>query len=121
AGGLCRLESVQNAVDQARNVAAGLTGRAAPYRAVPWFWSEQGDLRLQIAGLTMGHDRGVRRGAEGSRDHSIFCFRGGRLIGIESINRPADHMAGRRLLAGTHQLTPDQAADPSFDLKSLSR
>lgn len=118
APGRVRLESVQNAVDQARCVAARLVGRPAPYAAVPWFWSDQGDLRLQMVGLTAGHDTAVLRGEVAEGRFSVFCFKGGRLIGIESVNRPADHMVGRRLLAGEPDLTPEQAADPAFDLKA---
>jgi len=118
ADGTTRLESVQNAVDQARCVAARLAGRPVPYAAVPWFWSDQGELRLQIAGLTAGHDRAVLRGDPGEGRFSVFCFRAGRLIGVESVNRPADHMAGRRILAEASELTPEQAADPGYDLKA---
>ncbi len=118
ADGMARLESVQNAVDQARCVAARLAGRPAPYAAVPWFWSDQGELRLQIAGLTAGHDQAVPRGDADSGRFSVFCYREGRLIGIESVNRPADHIAARRLLATAPDLTPDQAADPAHDLKA---
>jgi 3-phenylpropionate/trans-cinnamate dioxygenase ferredoxin reductase subunit len=113
-----RLESVQNAVDQARAVARRLAGQPAPYGAVPWFWSDQRDLRLQIAGLTLGFDDAVLRGEPESGSFSVFCFRNDRLVGIESVNRPADHIAGRRLLAGTPDLTPEQAADPDYDLKA---
>jgi 3-phenylpropionate/trans-cinnamate dioxygenase ferredoxin reductase subunit len=118
AGGRVRLESVQNAVDHARCVAARLVGRRSPYNSVPWFWSDQGDLRLQIVGLTNGHDTTVIRGEAESGKFSVFCFRGAKLLGIESVNRPGDHMAGRRLLAGMPTLTHEQAADQSFDLKA---
>jgi len=113
-----RLESVQNAVDQARTVARRLAGRPGAYAAVPWFWSDQRDLRLQIAGLTQGYDQAVLRGDPESGSFSVFCFRAGRLIGIESVNRPADHIAGRRLLAAAPALTPQQAADTDYDLKA---
>jgi 3-phenylpropionate/trans-cinnamate dioxygenase ferredoxin reductase subunit len=118
ADGPVRLESVQNAVDQARCVAARLVGRAFAYNSVPWFWSDQGDLRLQIVGLVHGYDTAVTRGEPDSGKFSVFCFRGSKLLGIESVNRPADHMAGRRLLAGGAGLSPEQAADQSFDLKA---
>jgi 3-phenylpropionate/trans-cinnamate dioxygenase ferredoxin reductase subunit len=118
AHGRVRLESVQNCVDQARAVAAHLTGKPAAYDRVPWFWSDQRDLKLQIAGLTLGQDRTVLRGDPESGAFSVFCFRGGRLIGVESVNRPLDHMIARRLLLGEPRLTPEEAADPSFDLKA---
>lgn len=116
AGCRTRLESVQNAIDHARVLAAGLMGHSVPYGRVPWFWSDQGSLKLQIAGLTAGYDQQMVRGNPAERRFSVLCFRSGRLIGIESINRPADHAAGRRLLAGSG-LTPEQAADPAFDLR----
>ena len=117
-GALIRLESVQNAVDQARCVARRIAGKPEPYAAVPWFWSDQRDLKLQMVGLTGGCDRTVVRGAPESRAFSVFCFRGDRLLGIESVNRAADHMFGRRLLAAGQSISPDEAADPSFDLKA---
>lgn len=113
-----RLESVQNCVDQARAVAARLAGKPVAYDKVPWFWSDQRDLKLQIAGLTIGHDRAVLRGDPESGGFSVFCFRDGRLAGVESVNRPLDHMIARRLLADEPRLTPDEAADPDFDLKA---
>jgi 3-phenylpropionate/trans-cinnamate dioxygenase ferredoxin reductase subunit len=120
AAGRVRLESVQNGVDQAREVAAAITGkRAAPYDKVPWFWSDQRDLKLQIAGITAGHDAAVLRGDPDSASFSVFCFAGDRLIGVESVNRPADHIVARRLLAAADPLlTPAQAADESYDLKA---
>ena len=116
-----RLESVQNAVDQGRCVADRLAGRPAPYRKVPWFWSDQGDLKLQIAGITIGHDTSVLRGDPADRNFSVFCFRGRRLIGVESVNRTADHVVARRLLAGDPELSPEQAADEGYDLRSHAR
>ena len=115
AGRRFRLESVQNATDQARVVARKLTGKPALYDALPWFWSDQGDLKLQIAGLNMGCDTFVTRGETASRS---FGFSGGRLRVVESVNRAADHMIARRLIAAGAALTPDEAADPAFDLKA---
>jgi 3-phenylpropionate/trans-cinnamate dioxygenase ferredoxin reductase subunit len=117
-GGSLRLESVQNATDHARCVAARLTGDAKVYDGQPWFWSDQGDDKLQIAGLTTGYDRVVVRGDPVQKAFSAFCYKAGRLVGIESINRAGDHMFGRRLLAANGSITPEQAADPGFDLKS---
>jgi 3-phenylpropionate/trans-cinnamate dioxygenase ferredoxin reductase subunit len=116
-----RLESVQNAVDQGRCVAERLAGRPVPYQKVPWFWSDQGDLKLQIAGITIGHDTSVLRGDPAKRNFSVFCFRAGRLIGVESVNRTADHVVARRLLAGDPELSPEQAADEGFDLRAHAR
>jgi 3-phenylpropionate/trans-cinnamate dioxygenase ferredoxin reductase component len=116
-----RLESVQNAVDQGRCVAAHIAGQPTPYDKVPWFWSDQGDLKLQIAGITTGHDASVLRGDPESGHFSVFCYRTGRLIGVESVNQTADHVVARRLLAGEPGLTPEQAADESFDLRAHAR
>jgi 3-phenylpropionate/trans-cinnamate dioxygenase ferredoxin reductase subunit len=117
-GGSLRLESVQNATDHARCVAARLTGDAKTYDGLPWFWSDQGDDKLQIAGLTTGYDRVVMRGDRAQRSFSAFCYRSGQLVGIESINRAADHVFGRKILGLNRSITPEQAADVSFDLKS---
>lgn len=117
-GGSWRLESVQNATDHARCVAARLTGDRKPYDSHPWFWSDQGDDKLQIAGLTTGYDRIVLRGDPARKAFSAFCYKGDRLLGIESINRAGDHMFGRRLQGMDRSITPEQAADESFDLKS---
>jgi 3-phenylpropionate/trans-cinnamate dioxygenase ferredoxin reductase subunit len=121
ANGRVRLESVQNAVDQARSVAAYIAGKPAAYDKVPWFWSDQGDLKLQIAGITAGHDTAVLRGDPGGGRFSVFCYRAGRLIGVESVNHTADHVVARRLLAGNPNLTPEQAADASYDLRAHVR
>ena len=119
--GRVRLESVQNAVDQGRCVAANIAGKPAPYDKVPWFWSDQGDLKLQIAGITAGHDTAVLRGDPDSGHFSLFCYRGGRLIGVESVNQTADHVVARRLLAGEPKLKLEQAADLSYDLRAHAR
>jgi 3-phenylpropionate/trans-cinnamate dioxygenase ferredoxin reductase subunit len=117
-GGSLRLESVQNATDQARCVAARLTGDAKTYDGLPWFWSDQGEDKLQIAGLTTGYDRVVVRGDRGQRSFSAFCYKSGQLVGIESINRASDHVFGRRVLGLNRSIEPEQAADMSFDLKA---
>jgi 3-phenylpropionate/trans-cinnamate dioxygenase ferredoxin reductase subunit len=114
-----RLESVQNAADQAQHVAAQIVGRASPYRSVPWFWTDQYDIKLQMAGISQGHDRTVTRGNPESSKLSVFYFRQNRLLAIDSINRPLDHMIGRKLIAAGASVTPEQAADESVDLKKL--
>ena len=116
--GTVRIESVQNAIDQGRCLAARLNGRPAPYAALPWFWSDQGPHKLQIAGLSGPSDASVRRG-EGPA-FSVFRFRAGALSAVESVDRAGDHMIARRLLAAGTALTPEQAADPAFDLKALA-
>ncbi|MBU6448492.1 MAG: FAD-dependent oxidoreductase [Rhodospirillales bacterium] len=119
--GTIRLESVQGAVDQAYCVANCLTGHPISYGSLPWFWSEQGSLRLQIAGLTQPHDQTVVREteADGKGGLSVYCFRSGRLIGVESVNRPLDHALARRLLvSGKEMPTPEEVANPAFALKT---
>ena len=117
-GGSLRLESVQNATDHARCVAARLTGDARTYDGLPWFWSDQGPDKLQIAGLTTGYDRVVVRGDPAQRSFSAFCYKGAQLVGIESVNRAADHVFGRKILGTAKSIAPEQAADPAFDLKA---
>jgi 3-phenylpropionate/trans-cinnamate dioxygenase ferredoxin reductase subunit len=114
-----RLESVQNAADQSKALASTLSGRPTPYNAAPWFWSDQGPYRLQIAGVTQGYDTAVTRGNVASGRFSMFCYRNDRLIGVESLNQASDHMIARRLLAGQVELRSAHAADLSFDLRAL--
>jgi 3-phenylpropionate/trans-cinnamate dioxygenase ferredoxin reductase subunit len=117
-GAPLRLESVQNATDHARCVAERLTGKVKDYDGLPWFWSDQGPDKLQIAGLTTGYDKVVVRGDREQGAFSAFCYKSETLVGIESINRAGDHMFGRRLLGANRSITPEQAADTSFDLKA---
>ncbi len=122
-GGTLRLESVQNAVDQARALASRLTGAPAPYAALPWFWSTQGEARLQIAGLAPPPGPGqlsVLRGGQGDGRLSVFVYEGDRLRAVETVNRPADHMLARKLLGLGCPVTPAQAGDDTFDLKALA-
>ncbi|WP_319024989.1 NAD(P)/FAD-dependent oxidoreductase [Nisaea nitritireducens] len=114
-----RLESVQNAVDQAKTAAAALLGDAEPYHEVPWFWSDQAEAKLQIAGLSDGSEEAVLRGDPESGSFSAFLFADGKLRCVESVNKAGDHALGRRLLAVDAGLTPEQAADPDFDLRAL--
>jgi 3-phenylpropionate/trans-cinnamate dioxygenase ferredoxin reductase subunit len=116
-GAPLRLESVQNATDQARCVAARLVGDKKSYDGLPWFWSDQGPNKLQIAGLTTGYDQVVVRGDPSQGSFSAFCYKAGRLIGIESVNRGSDHVFGRRILSVNGSIAPHQAADPNFNLK----
>lgn len=114
-----RLESVQNACDQARCVARRIAGQPAPYDAVPWFWTDQGPHKLQMAGLPAPGGQDVVRGDASGTTFSVFSFVDGRLACVESLNSPADHMLARRLLTKGAAVTPQQAADASFELKSL--
>ncbi|MCE6952593.1 FAD-dependent oxidoreductase [Cereibacter sphaeroides] len=117
-GGRLRLESVQNAIDQAELVAANMLGAGLDYRPVPWFWSDQYDTKLQIAGLNLGYDRVVTRGPEGSAV-SFWYYCGEELLAVDAMNDPRAYMAGKRLIEAGR--SPDAAlvADPAVPLKSL--
>jgi len=123
-GDRVRLESVQNATEHARALARVLCGRGTGYDAVPWFWSVQGGIRLQIAGLTAEGDVEVLLGSPASAQFSVLLFRSDRLVAVESINRAADHVAARRILASGAACGPLSVADataPDFNLKEFSR
>ena len=120
-GARTRLESVQNATDQARHTARSILGRSERYAGLPWFWSQQGPLKLQIAGLGRHGDETVLRGDPASGSFSVFCYRDGELAAVESVNRPADHMAARRLLTQGRSISPQDAVDPDFDFKAFSQ
>ncbi|AOB30841.1 pyridine nucleotide-disulfide oxidoreductase [Bordetella sp. H567] len=115
----CRIESVQNANDMARTAAATLVGRTEPHVSLPWFWSDQYDLKLQMAGLSAGATEYAVRGSVEQRKFSVFYFRGEHLAAVDSVNRPQDHMLARKLLAARVPVEPAQARDAGFDLKSL--
>jgi 3-phenylpropionate/trans-cinnamate dioxygenase ferredoxin reductase subunit len=115
-----RLESVQNATDQARVAADTLCGKLAPYRVLPWFWSDQYDLKLQIAGLSQGYDEVVTRGDRDSgRSFAAFYLKGGRVIAVDAVNRPPEFMTGKKLI--TEGLAVDRArlADPNVPVRGL--
>ena len=116
-----RLESVQNAVDQGRAVARRLVGKPKPYDDLAWFWSDQQDLKLMIAGLSHGVDQWVVRGDLAARAFSTFGFRAGKLAVVESVNRAGDHAAAKQIIGTTKTLTPEEAADPAFDLRGLAK
>jgi 3-phenylpropionate/trans-cinnamate dioxygenase ferredoxin reductase component len=115
-----RLESVQNAVDQAKCVARAIMGNSMPYTEVPWFWTDQYEIRFQMAGLAAGYDQSALRGSVENRKFSVFYFKQGRLLAVDSVNRLGDHLAARKLLAAGTALAPEQAGDESVDLKKLA-
>ena len=117
-GGDVRLESVQNATDQARLAARTITGHADAYSAVPWFWSDIGDMKLQMVGLTAGGDSHVVLGDLPDNKFSIYHYAGDRLLGIESVNRPGDHMLGRKMLGAGFSPTPETVAMGPDGLKA---
>ena len=118
--GRVRIESVQNAVAQAATAAATLLGLPPQPAVVPWFWSHQGDLKLQIAGLSTGYDATVLRGDPDAERFSVLYYRRDRLLAIDTVNSPADYMVVRRLLGQGGTIAPELAADPAVSLKDLA-
>lgn len=114
-----RLESIQAANDLARAAASLLVGAPQPYAAVPWFWSDQYDAKLQMAGLMAADDEVVVRGDPAGGRFTVFCLRKGRMAAVHTASRPAEHMLGRKLVAAGASASAAQLADESFDLKSL--
>lgn len=115
-GAMVRLESVQNAIDQAEAVAANILGADRPYDPKPWFWSDQYDLKLQIAGLNLGHDRVVVRPGPAP---SHWYFQGDRLLAVDALGDARAYMIGKRLIESGRSPDPAVLADPSADLKAL--
>lgn len=118
-GATIRLESVQNATDQATTVAKHICGIEAPYEAVPWFWSNQYDIRLQTIGLSTGYDRTVVRGQLESRNFSVIYLKSGKIVAFDCVNAVKDYVQGKALVVGGVQADPAKLADPSIPLKSL--
>lgn len=118
-GGPLRLESVQNATDMAKTVAKTIAGTPTPYDIAPWFWSNQGPAKLQIAGLADAGDTVVERGDRAAGKFSLYLFRDGVLAAVESVNAPGDHVSARKLFERGATLTIEQVSDPAFDIKSF--
>jgi len=114
-----RLESVQNAIDQAENLARNIMGAEEPYLPHPWFWSDQYDVKLQIAGLNTGYDRIVTRG--GGDAVSYWYYKGDDLLAVDAMNDPRAYMVGKRLIEAGKSPASDLVADSDTDLKSLLR
>jgi len=114
-----RLESVHNALEQAKTVARNICGDDLHYAQVPWFWSDQYDLKLQIAGISNGYDRTVLRGDPTNRAFSCLYLRDGQLIAIDSINSPKDFMQSKALIANHAAISPDTLADVDVALKDM--
>lgn len=114
-----RLESVPNALEQARAAASALCGKPKPNHSVPWFWSDQYDLKLQMVGLSAGYDRFVLRGSLTSHNFTGFYLRGGLVIAVDAVNRPLDFMIAKRLAASATMVDIEALADESVPLKEL--
>ncbi|WP_299616911.1 NAD(P)/FAD-dependent oxidoreductase [Pelagibius sp.] len=118
-GGRVRLESVGNAIDQAEATAASMMGGTAGYRARPWFWSDQYDVKLQIAGLSAGYDKTVVRAGGGARAQSVWYYRGDELLAVDAMNDPRSYMMGKRWIEAGESPPAEALADPQSDLKAL--
>lgn len=114
-----RLESVQNAHDMAACAARGIMGEAEPYNALPWFWSNQYDLKLQTVGLSLGHDAEVIRGSIEERSFSVVYLREGRVIALDCVNRTRDYAQGRKLVEARAVIAPELLADSEAALKDM--
>ena len=115
-----RLESVQNAIDQAKHAAYAMVGRPHPYREVPWFWSDQYDLKLQIAGLARDGDRIVVRGDPAARKFAVFHLREGAVAAVEAVNAPPEYLVGRKLIADGARIAPERLADTAIPMKNIA-
>lgn len=114
-----RLESVPNAVEQAKTAAAAICGKQVAYDQVPWFWSDQYDIKLQTAGLLSGYDQAIVRGEPESKKFSVAYLRDDRLIALDAINSPGDFMVARKLIAAKATPDPVRLTDASEPLKEL--
>lgn len=116
-GAMIRLESVQNAIDQAEAVARNILGKNEKYEPKPWFWSDQYDVKLQIAGLNTGYERVVARVAEGARSH--WYYKENTLLAVDAMNDPRGYMIGKRLIEAGKSPAPEVVGNPETDLKPL--
>ncbi len=118
-GGRLRLESVPNAIDMAECVADNMLGEAREYHAKPWFWSDQYDVKLQIAGLNAGYDRTILRPGDKPGTQSVWYYKGETLLAVDAMNDARAYMIGKRLVEAGKSPAPETVADPATDLKSL--
>jgi 3-phenylpropionate/trans-cinnamate dioxygenase ferredoxin reductase subunit len=114
-----RLESVDNAVEQGKTAAANICGRPARHEHVPWFWSDQYEVKLQIAGLSEGYDQTVLRGDPDSGHFALYYLRGGELLAVDAVSSPKDFMTGKRWIGERKCPDPALLADPAVDLKTI--
>lgn len=118
-GRMARLESVHNAIEGAKIVAAAIAGKPAPALEAPWFWSDQYDLKLQIAGLFQGYDRIAVRGDMAKRAFAVFYYQAGRLIAVDAVSSPADYLGAKMLIQSGRSLPPELITDTSRPMKEL--
>ena len=110
---------MQNATDQGKAAGAAIAGKELPNNTVPWFWSDQFDLKLQMVGLCHDAQTEVVRGSMEDGKFSVFYLRNNRIIAIDSVNTPGDNLLGRKLLARPHTVSREQVSDPEFNLREL--
>ena len=115
-----RLESVQNAIEQAKTAVMTFLGERLPYTATPWFWSDQYQLKLQIAGLSRGYDQVVIRGTPTEAPFSVFYLRSGQLIAVEAVNSPKEFMIGKKLISARTSVQAERLAEVEFDLSTIA-
>ena len=115
-----RLESVPNALEQARQATCAITGRPAPNPEAPWFWSDQYDLKLQIAGLSFDADRVLVRGDVAAAKFAVFHLKGDQVQAVEAVNAPPEFMAGRQFIQNRKAISPEKLADPSVSMKEVA-
>ena len=120
AGRRHRLESVPNALEQAKQAAAAIVGRPGPAAEVPWFWSDQYEYKLQIAGLPFDADRQVVRGDPGAGGFAVFHLAGDRVVCVEAVNAPPEFMAGKQLIAKTTPVSVEKLGDPAISMKAVA-
>ena len=118
-GRTLRLESVQNALEQARTAATNIAGTPAKYEQVPWFWSDQFDLKLQMVGMSQGYDTIVQRGSMDADDFAMFYLKEGVLIAVDAVNRPREFMACRKLVPQRPSIDAAKLADESIPMKEM--
>ena len=114
-----RLESVQNATDQATVAARAILGEDLAYDATPWFWSNQYDLRLQTVGLSIGYDQAVLRGDPAARSFSVIHLKAGRVVALDCVNATRDYVQGRKLVEAGAVIDPARLADVDVPLKEM--
>lgn len=115
-----RLESVHNAIEQGKLAAAAILGKPRPKEDCPWFWSDQYDLKLQIAGLSQGHDDIILRGDPASRKFAAFYLKGGVLIAVDAVNAPPEFMMAKRMIVARSMPDPAQLADQTISMKDIA-
>ena len=118
-GRTLRLESVQNAIEQAKIAAANIAGNPSRYVQVPWFWSDQFNLKLQMVGISDGYDTIVQRGSMDADDFAMFYFKEGILIAVDAVNRPREFMACRKLVPERPRIDPAKLADESIPMQEM--